>query len=101
MIGNEVFTASIVVTLLTTLVAPLLLRLTLPGIARTPEDADDARSRHRGERQIEKLEALPHPGARANMPDDGDLANQFGEWVPDEGMRKRILVDNPARLYGF
>jgi len=22
-------------------------------------------------------------------------------WVPDEGVRKRILVDNPARLYGF
>ncbi len=43
----------------------------------------------------------PHPGARANMPDDGDLANQFGDWVMDEAMRKRILVENPARLYGF
>ena len=43
----------------------------------------------------------PHPAARSNMPDDGDLANQFGEWVTDEGMRTRILVDNPARLYGF
>ena len=35
------------------------------------------------------------------MPDDGDLANMFGEWVPDEALRKKILVDNPARLYGF
>ena len=43
----------------------------------------------------------PHPGARTNMPDDGDLANQFGGWVADEALRKRILVDNPARLYGF
>ena len=43
----------------------------------------------------------PHPAARADMPDDGDLANQFGAWVADEGMRKRILADNPARLYGF
>lgn len=43
----------------------------------------------------------PHPGARDLMPDDGDLANMFGEWVPDEAMRKKILVDNPARLYGF
>lgn len=43
----------------------------------------------------------PHPGARTNMPDDGDLANQFGEWVPDEVMRKKILTDNPARLYEF
>jgi predicted TIM-barrel fold metal-dependent hydrolase len=43
----------------------------------------------------------PHPGARALMPDDGDLANMFGQWVPDEALRKKILVDNPARLYGF
>ena len=43
----------------------------------------------------------PHPGARANMPDDGDLANQFGVWAPDEATKKKILVDNPARLYGF
>jgi len=43
----------------------------------------------------------PHPAARALMPDDGDLANMFGEWVPDEALRKKILVDNPARLYGF
>jgi 2-pyrone-4,6-dicarboxylate lactonase len=43
----------------------------------------------------------PHPGARAAMPDDGDLANQFCEWVPDEVQRTKILVTNPARLYGF
>jgi hypothetical protein len=33
------------------------------------------------------------------MPDDGNLANQFGEWVPDEAMRKRI--SNAAWHYGF
>jgi len=22
-------------------------------------------------------------------------------WAPDAGIRKKILVDNPARLYGF
>jgi predicted TIM-barrel fold metal-dependent hydrolase len=43
----------------------------------------------------------PHPGSRALMPDDGDLANMFGEWVPDEVLRTKILVTNPARLYGF
>jgi predicted TIM-barrel fold metal-dependent hydrolase len=43
----------------------------------------------------------PHPAARERMPDDGYLANMFGEWVPDERLRKKILVDNPARLYGF
>lgn len=29
------------------------------------------------------------------------LYNMLGEWAPDAAMRQRILVDNPARLYGF
>ena len=33
--------------------------------------------------------------------DDGLLFNQMAKWVPDAGTRKKILVDNPARLYGF
>lgn len=43
----------------------------------------------------------PHTQGRENMPNDGDLADLLAEWVPDEAQRKRILVDNPARLYGF
>lgn len=35
------------------------------------------------------------------MPNDGDLADLLAAWVPDEGLRKRVLVDNPAKLYGF
>jgi predicted TIM-barrel fold metal-dependent hydrolase len=33
--------------------------------------------------------------------DDGRLLNQLAIWAPDAGIRKKILVDNPARLYGF
>jgi predicted TIM-barrel fold metal-dependent hydrolase len=33
--------------------------------------------------------------------DDGLLLNQLPKWVPDAALRKKILVDNPARLYGF
>src|SRR5579864_1558679 len=33
--------------------------------------------------------------------DDGRLLNQLAVWAPDPGIRKKILVDNPARLYGF
>jgi predicted TIM-barrel fold metal-dependent hydrolase len=33
--------------------------------------------------------------------DDGRLLNQLPVWAPDEAVRKKILVDNPARLYGF
>jgi predicted TIM-barrel fold metal-dependent hydrolase len=33
--------------------------------------------------------------------DDGHLLNQLAAWAPDAAIRKKILVDNPARLYGF
>jgi predicted TIM-barrel fold metal-dependent hydrolase len=33
--------------------------------------------------------------------DDGHLFNQLAVWAPDAAVRKKILVDNPARLYGF
>ncbi|GAA5232291.1 amidohydrolase family protein [Verticiella sediminum] len=29
------------------------------------------------------------------------LFNKLAEWVPEAGMRQRILVDNPAELFGF
>lgn len=43
----------------------------------------------------------PHPGALGKMPNDGALADMLAEWVPDERQRRKILVDNPERLYGF
>ena len=30
-----------------------------------------------------------------------ELFNLLGKWAPDEATRKKILVDNPAKLYGF
>jgi D-galactarolactone isomerase len=43
----------------------------------------------------------PHPTARQNVPDDEALLDLLAGWAPDEATRKRILVDNPAELYGF
>jgi D-galactarolactone isomerase len=46
----------------------------------------------------------PHPDAssgRVKMPDDVNLVNLFGRWVPNVGLRHRILVENPERFYGF
>ncbi|HSK41422.1 MAG TPA: amidohydrolase family protein [Arenibaculum sp.] len=46
----------------------------------------------------------PHPtlhGAGKPMPDDAVLADLLVLWAPDEAVRHRILVENPARLYGF
>jgi predicted TIM-barrel fold metal-dependent hydrolase len=33
--------------------------------------------------------------------DDGRVLNQLAIWAPEAARRKKILVDNPARLYGF
>ncbi len=42
----------------------------------------------------------PHTNM-ATIPDDGDLADLLAAFVPDEALRRRILVDNPQRLYPF
>ena len=42
----------------------------------------------------------PHRGEK-QMPDDAVLFDLLAAWAPDEAARKRILVDNPAALYGF
>ena len=34
-------------------------------------------------------------------PNEGDLLDLLAEIAPDEAMRRRILVDNPTRLFGF
>jgi predicted TIM-barrel fold metal-dependent hydrolase len=33
--------------------------------------------------------------------DDGRVFNQLAVWAPDAALRKIILVENPAKLYGF
>ncbi len=42
----------------------------------------------------------PQPGVDP-APEVGLLFDQFVEWVPDAMTRRSILVDNPAKLYGF
>jgi 2-pyrone-4,6-dicarboxylate lactonase len=36
-----------------------------------------------------------------HTPNDGDLIDLLAAFAPDESTRKKILVDNPAALYGF
>jgi D-galactarolactone isomerase len=44
----------------------------------------------------------PHPSAvGADYPVDSNLLDLLLEWAPDAADRQKILVDNPARLYGF
>src|SRR6266536_1443469 len=42
----------------------------------------------------------PHPTEK-DKPNDAVLFDLLAEWVPDEAIRTRILVQNPATLYGF
>jgi predicted TIM-barrel fold metal-dependent hydrolase len=45
----------------------------------------------------------PHSNnfAPGHTPNDGDLIDLLAEFAPDERVRRKILVDNPAALYGF
>jgi D-galactarolactone isomerase len=44
----------------------------------------------------------PHPSEQnGTLPNDALLFDLLAVWAPDEGTRKRILVDNPENLYGF
>ncbi len=43
----------------------------------------------------------PHTVCRVPMPNDGELLDLLASWASDETMLRRILVDNPAQLYGF
>ena len=42
----------------------------------------------------------PHPG-QDPRPDDSVLMDTLLDWVDSDALRHKILVDNPAKLYGF
>jgi 2-pyrone-4,6-dicarboxylate lactonase len=42
----------------------------------------------------------PHPNVIGPMPVEDDLIELLEALVPDEALRRRILIDNPTRLYG-
>lgn len=43
----------------------------------------------------------PHVFIKSAMPNDGDLFNLFLDWLGTPELLQSILVDNPARLYGY
>ena len=69
-------------------------------------DYEDARPLHEALLRANPDQMLwgsdwPHPRLTKNMPDTGHLLDLFNAWTPDESLRRRILVENPARLFGF
>jgi 2-pyrone-4,6-dicarboxylate lactonase len=43
----------------------------------------------------------PHPVSVKQPPNEGALMDLLFRMVPDEALRHRVLVDNPAELFGF
>ncbi len=43
----------------------------------------------------------PHPSLKRDFPDEALLLDLLAEWAPDAATRAKILVSNPAQLYGF
>jgi 2-pyrone-4,6-dicarboxylate lactonase len=44
---------------------------------------------------------FPHPNITRWMPNDGDLLDLVPLFAPDPALQRKILVDNPERLYRF
>lgn len=43
----------------------------------------------------------PHPSFEGTVPDDGELLDAAMRWATTPALRQRLLVENPAALYGF
>jgi 2-pyrone-4,6-dicarboxylate lactonase len=41
----------------------------------------------------------PHPHHKGPIPDDGQLVDIIGEIAPSDELRRKLMVDNPRRLY--
>jgi len=41
----------------------------------------------------------PHPNLKSHMPDDGDLVDFIPRVAPSAALQRRLLIDNPMRLY--
>lgn len=41
----------------------------------------------------------PHPNMKSHMPDDGVLVDRIPEIAPTEELQRKLLIDNPMRLY--
>ncbi|MGN6573446.1 MAG: amidohydrolase family protein [Pseudolabrys sp.] len=74
-------------------------------VSKLYPDYDDARALHEALLRANPERLMwgtdwPHPSIDAAvMPDDGHLMDLFYAWTPDEGMRRTILVETPARLF--
>jgi 2-pyrone-4,6-dicarboxylate lactonase len=43
----------------------------------------------------------PHVINKKPMANDADMFDHIADWLPDDALRRQVLVDNPKRLYGL
>jgi 2-pyrone-4,6-dicarboxylate lactonase len=41
----------------------------------------------------------PHPHHKGPVPDEGQLVDIIAEMAPSDELRRKLMVDNPHRLY--
>jgi 2-pyrone-4,6-dicarboxylate lactonase len=41
----------------------------------------------------------PHPNMKTHMPDDGQLVEMIPLFAPTKELQRKLLIDNPMRLY--
>jgi len=69
-------------------------------------DYDDVRAFHEAMLEANPDQLVwgsdwPHVRMTEQMPDDGRLVDLCLDWTGDEALARKVLVDNPARLYGW
>ena len=81
-------------------------KLTAYRVSSSPPDYDDLRAFHEAmlEANPDRLvwgSDWPHVRMTDAMPDDAHLVDLCMEWTRDEALVRKLLVENPARLYGL
>ena len=51
--------------------------------------------------EAKKIDPAVVVNARLGGLNDAGMLDLLLDWAPDEAVRRKILVDTPARLYGF
>ncbi len=73
----------------------------MKSAAQVSRKRSDSKSVHRRGSEPPCLGIRLAPPDGQDKPDDAVLFDLLSQWAPDATERHRILVENPAKLYGF
>jgi predicted TIM-barrel fold metal-dependent hydrolase len=86
--------------------AGVWIKLSVPRNSKRFPDYEDVRPFHDALVETVPYRLLwasdwPFLNMADKTPRVGHLVDLFDAWTSDDALRRRIMVDNPARLYGF